>query len=678
MTITNNSQHGKLVSAALSWEDMIGRRIRDIDPDQSLDTFHNDAWDANNGKMRWIIRDRVQTESIGIEHAGFKGIRQQTLSKVPLSFRKYTHQNYNNEFLILAEETGGSVTFLPSYEVDHGDRSWRHFRKKGSLPESSLPTQATPLFQGEKNAASAVCVQSSLAAGEAKTFRFSVAWFAPEVEPNPTTDHPNSYFEATDYNKFYHNYFSNLKELFAYAAENRQRILDESTAWHKPILDSTYPDWLKFKLINSGYTIYAGSILNKSGDFTIMEGGMGGLAGTMDQRLSSHPFYHKMFTELDRSELDLFGYSQEPEGNILHFDGHYYVGLADKKTGRSPTPNNWMLDNTGSWLVQMAKDYMTTGERNRIEKFQDIIIKAEAFLKKQIKGKIQIPSGPTTYDDFWHPEIYSYTAGTYIPFLRAGETMMRAIGNDTLADQYAHQAELTATDTIRYLWTGSQFAYGCGLDGKTNWKLNDPEAIEKNTSVFDSDGYVDTSTIVFGGQLAGQMINRLCGWGDIIPIEMASASALTQLKYPAWEHRDMDYRIPKVWHRDLSRALKDRHDRDSTSWSFYEESYLAMAAIQAGHVEDGLTLMKGIQMQHLRNGYAWSQNLWNIGDLAYMSSPVTWFITDILAGASLDVPKQTLFLAPVMREGEDRIKLPLFYPRFWAMVDCDRTNKTLF
>lgn len=30
-------------------------------------------------------------------------------------------------------------------------------------------------------------------------------------------------------------------------------------------------------------------ILNKKGDVTVNEGGMGGLAGTMDQRISSHP-----------------------------------------------------------------------------------------------------------------------------------------------------------------------------------------------------------------------------------------------------------------------------------------------------------------------------------------------------------------------------------------------------
>lgn len=93
--------------------------------------------------------------------------------------------------------------------------------------------------------------------------------------------------------------------MVGYVAANRQRIIQQTLEWQKPILESTLPDWYKFKLINSGYVIYTNMVLTKGGDVMVNEGAMGGFGGTMDQRLSAHPFYQKFFTQLDRSEMDI-------------------------------------------------------------------------------------------------------------------------------------------------------------------------------------------------------------------------------------------------------------------------------------------------------------------------------------------------------------------------------------
>ncbi len=107
----------------------------------------------------------------------------------------------------------------------------------------------------------------------------------------------------------------------------------------------------------------------------------------------------------------------------------------------------------------------------------------------------------------------------------------------------------------------------------------------------------------------------------------------------------------------------------SQCWPFYLESYTAMLAVQAGYVADGLDMMRHIQLVHLRNGWTWSQNLWNPGELTYMTAPVTWFITDVLSGAALDIPSGTLTLGPVVLPGEDNLNVPLYFPKFWAQLD---------
>lgn len=118
-----------------------------------------------------------------------------------------------------------------------------------------------------------------------------LAWYAPELQIDAAALPIGSYWPCgADYNKYYHNYFNSMNSMVSYAVSNRARIARQTTEWQIPVLESSLPDWYKFKLINSGYVIYTNMVLTKGGDVMVNEGAMGGFAGTMDQRLSSHPF----------------------------------------------------------------------------------------------------------------------------------------------------------------------------------------------------------------------------------------------------------------------------------------------------------------------------------------------------------------------------------------------------
>jgi non-lysosomal glucosylceramidase len=130
-----------------------------------------------------------------------------------------------------------------------------------------------------------------------------------------------------------------------------------------------------------------------------------------------------------------------------------------------------------------------------------------------------------------------------------------------------------------------------------------------------------------------------------------------------------DYYANKVWDMRLGHGIDQR---GSQCWPFYLESYTAYTGIQAGYLDDGLDSMKHIQLVHLRKGLEWCQNLWNPGDITYMTGPVTWFSTDVLTGAGLDLPHHELRLAPGM-EGE----FPLYFPGFWAMLSVRNGKASL-
>ena len=335
------------VAVAMSWQDVIGRNIVDV---TNLDLLRASptVWGkeqafakaGEQGIPGWGLLARVPTQAGPFETGQFTGIRQ---FSAPLQPVLKTYQNYNNEIVLLAEKSqDDEVSVLPAYRVDEATDAWKDFRKTGKFSDTS---GTVPLYDSActNEMASAVAVRALLKPRERRLVRFVVAWFQPELKIDPARDDPATYFGNADYGRFYQNYFATVADLVRYAARARQQIYEETLAWQKPVLDSTYPDWLKFKVINSAYTIYANSILNKAGEYTMMEGGMGGLAGTMDQQISAHPFCFKFFPQLERANLGLFGLNPGREGQILHFDGHYFFGLNTREGGRPCPIIGWSI-----------------------------------------------------------------------------------------------------------------------------------------------------------------------------------------------------------------------------------------------------------------------------------------------------------------------------------------------
>lgn len=642
--VTLEAKESGEFAVAFSWEDFIGRGIKDPLSLKGLDGQILSKGELMNGE-EWPERAAINTFSETYEGKTFSGIRQFSSPIIP---RKATFQNYVNEVaLIVPNADHQTVSRIEGYNVNKGDDAWQSFISQGEF--KACGKKSNPLsIPGSTNGASAISVKTQLKKGEKKTIRFMLVWYYPELIIDKETAAPGSYWAGgSDYGRYFHNFFNSIDAVADYGIINHDSLLQQTMEWQTPILNSSYPDWYKYKLINSAYVIYTNMILNKKGDVTVNEGGMGGLAGTMDQRISSHPFYQKFFTQLDRSEMEIFGDAQAFDGSINHFIGHYYAGMGTVG-GRVPTENHWMLDNTEGWIIQLVKDYEQTGDVRYLTKFADRIKYGMKFLKSKMPTGVQIPVGPTTYDDFSHPPIYSYGASMYLASLRAAEVVATATNDEEWANECREQFKRSQQDMIRLLWNGRFFAYGCEIDGS---------------------GKKDN--ILFTGQLAGEFISRYCGWGDIFPLPLTQASLVSQFKISL--SKTPDYYANKVWDMNLGKGIDQR---GSQCWPFYLESYTGYPAIQSGFINDGLDVMKHIQLVHLRKGLTWSQNLWNPGNITYMTAPVTWFSTDVLMGAGVNIPKAELRLAPVLSD-KKTTSYPLYFPGFWAVVKIDGQHKTI-
>eukprot|EP01050_Picozoa_sp_SAG11_P011145 SAG11_NODE_1160_length_5647_cov_8.048125_3_plen_226_part_00 len=195
------------------------------------------------------------------------------------------------------------------------------------------------------------------------------------------------------------------------------------------------PKFLQFKLINSAYTMVTNALLNKGGYFSAMEGGMGGLAGTMDQRIAAHSFYFKFFPQTDTLELAQFGaahvtdcahpqnlphctdHSNVNHGAITHFDANIYGSICGTSPDSVTTANGEYEDNTYGWLYQLAKSYVITGNLSAVLEQKDSIPGAIAHVASKISpaSEFVIP-GPAsnTYDDFWELPIDTYLCRSLI------------------------------------------------------------------------------------------------------------------------------------------------------------------------------------------------------------------------------------------------------------------------
>lgn len=627
-------------AVAFSWEDFIGRGIKDPLSLRGMDGQIFSHVELVNGED-WPERPPVNTFAEAYDEHGFAGVRQYIPE--PIRPRKATFQNYVDEIAVLARTSDGSVSRLDAFDT-HTGNGWADFASTGSFG-SSVGTGSMPLsFSDGRTGGSAVAIKVKLKKDQKKTLRFMLVWYFPELVIDKATAEPGSYWDGgSDYGRYFHNFFSNLGSVVDYGVDEHDRLLSATSEWQTPVLESSYPDWYKFKLINSAYVIYTNMILNKKGDVTINEGGMGGLAGTMDQRISSHPFYQKFFTQLDRSEMEIFGDAQAVDGSIDHFIGHYYVGMGTVG-GRVPTEGQWMLDNTEGWIIQVVKDYQQSGDFRYLHRFAGRIRDGMRFLKSKMPPGVEIPIGPTTYDDFTHPPVYSYEAGIYLATLRAAEVTAVATGDSLWATECREQFVRTQMDMMRLLWNGRFFSYGCEVDGL---------------------GRLDS--ILFTGQLAGEFVSRYCGWGDILPMPVIQSAIKAQFDISL--SHSPDFYANKVWDIRLGHGIDHR---GSQCWPFYLESYTAYTGIQAGYLDDGLDIMKHIQLVHLRKGLEWCQNLWNPGDITYMTAPVTWFSTDVLTGAGLNLPAGELRLAPGTTGS-----FPLYYPGFWAMLTVTNSKLSL-
>lgn len=455
--------------------------------------------------------------------------------------------------------------------------------------------------------------------------------------------------KKTDIGHYYSKRFNDPIHIARYVLENRKRLLNETLEWQKLVRSSNLPDWLKLKLVNCAFTMYACGILTRDGQFTVLESpvDMWGSTGTMDQRMAAHAFYTQMFPELDESELRLYAKCQDmikpqADGRISHFTGNIREGIDDPNVSYGIT--DWP-DLACSWIMQVTKFYRWTGNKQFLDEMWPHMKKALEWLESADMDGDSIPEGGSTYDYETLPRgAFCYTAICYLGALRAGIDMANIKGDLDSLKQFNQRFQDVQNSMMKNLWNGSYFI-----------KFMDPLTGQTNPNSFIA-------------QLAGDWMSRLSASGRTLPPDITDIA----MKGIISRHVKPFYPIPPM---EVTADSKLAYGK--MCFILQHEPYVGCEAINEGYVDDGIEIIRRVyESVWTINRNPWHCNLiYNapegvqIGIDSYMTCPTTWHVLNALSGTTLDLPQKKLYISPRTGKTLHELHMPVFFSRFWLWLD---------
>ncbi len=534
------------------------------------------------------------------------------------------------------------------------------FSEGGVLPLKDAADKEPSLPAG------AVAVQGGLRAGESCEVSFVLSWWLPDhvTEKEPVNKRKRKKHDGVRAGHVYENFHNGAESVSSYLLSEKERLWRESFELSGLVSESSLPDWLKRAVNNSIDSTLCNTVVSREGVMYTLEGmnwgwPYGGLTGTNDQRLSSHPYTSVFFTGLDKSEIEAFRKLADERGAVPHGNGNCDIALGD-----ADVPYGWpdeiifvlpakeWTDLTMSEIIQAAKLYRVTGDKEWLDRFWPDLKRMAGYLESI--SRHGVPEGGTTYDVWDFPGSFIYSATVYLAALSA---MIDLAGEAEPSEAAVYQERFD----------------------RCSARINEALWMEKE-GFFRSTPDKDT---VFTAALAGDWAARYSGLAPVVlPARAARHLALQYrvLIEGAQKKAEAKGRFARPW----SEAFADGREKKNILGFFQGNihlvyiwqvlSYQAMEHVYLGQADKGLEVMKMVYDRIYKKGHAWGAGLMGDADSVYMTHPVIWALWNAFTGAALDVPGKMLTLGPRPLPGESKLVMPFFFPGFWAMMEHEKES----
>ena len=170
-------------------------------------------------------------------------------------------------------------------------------------------TTTGTLTSDSGNIVAAKCV---IPAGASARFRFVIAWWSRWILT------PANAIKPGEEDHWYHNFYTNAKEVATYGMQNYELIRSGATGIVKRTMASNFPEWYKERLLNNLYPLIHNSVSAKDGRTGYWEGQYA-IIGTIDQNEHAALWYVFNWPQNQWRELQFWARSshKEEEGEDL-------------------------------------------------------------------------------------------------------------------------------------------------------------------------------------------------------------------------------------------------------------------------------------------------------------------------------------------------------------------------
>ena len=571
-------------------------------------------------------------------------------------------------------------------------RSWDERRSKPDFWDDFVETGSLDLSgrSRRQGKSGAVCVQETLPPETEAHMPFCLCWYMPHyvIEKNAWRKFLTGRHDGKDHGVYAANFFGDAEELAVYATEERERLREASGELSRLLKDpevSNLPPWLVDVMLKRG-RLHAGQLRAHKKGRLLHDRGRGlevhaletpphtshtrrGFSAPSLAPLTSGfvptPTHRPSFLIWTGRSWSLSGTLPRTERSLTGMGGQRSPSAMPIRPYSKPIP--WINDGQSDWcdlnaslILQLGKLYKTTGDTSLLEESWPALMEMSDYLESLVKD--HIPEACSTYDVFVYKPCFLYAATLYVATQEMLASLAERIPDHVDADAplraalFRDRASQARETLNRKLWNADRGFYRV----------------------------CESRDTIFQGGLAGDWVARYSGLPPVVPPDRARSHARWQdrvlvrtamkkgsLASGSFVGRPLPWNEATPEGRQVPLNVFGRYKLD-VNYIYQVVSHQAFEAIYLGLVCEGLACLEMIYEKVYEEGYPWDMSLFGLPGFVYMTHPVMWALPNALTGAALDLPARTLYLSPRFLPGRESLRVPVFFPRFWLAVHCDK------
>jgi len=462
----------------------------------------------------------------------------------------------------------------------------------------------------------ALCSEVALAPGEEREVRFTLGWHFPHhLSP-----------KGTELGHMYEAWFADAEAVNRFLVAGYQGQRDATLGFARALAGTTLGPELAEAWSAQLSTLVKSTWWTRDGQFAVWEGlGCCGFQ-TMDVSYQGSGSIVALFPELQERQLEMSAAFQRADGRVPHFFTPDFSQVDDSFDRVDMNPQ-FVLMVCRDWLWRGDKEYLAT-------MFPHVgrAIENTALLDTDGDGLPDKDTRLNTYDNWDFFGTPAYVASLWLAALKAGARLAEDAGDAATAARWRDWLRKGAASFDAKLWNGEYYSLWVDGDRRDECCMSD--------------------------QLSGEWYTQLMGLGQSLPRERVVAALRAVVRHnftPEQGLINASYPAGAA-----ARFPTFENPQASGNWTGIEYAFGSML-MEFGLVEEGVAIVRAVHDRYARAGRVW--NHVECGD-HYYRAMCSWTTLLAATGFKVDVPREELTIAPVIRVAE--VRAPFVSATAWG------------